>query len=943
MSALIPKVEQNNQQILNELDDIFADYNFKNNEYLVDHKTEITVPNRYRAFMDQEIVKCAIDPIYFAENYFYIISLKSGKIKISPYSKQRELILDCFRQNRLVTLASRQSGKALTLDTPILTPNGFKLMGDLNVGDIIYGPDGKKTNIKFITETMYDHKLYEVIFENGEIIKCDADHLWLVNYTNSNKHKSDMILTTSDMKNIQNRISKWNKPSRLYIKMSQAIEFEPQQVPIDPYVLGLWLGDGSRCDGRITSHINDYHFYKSILEQKNYTISNFRPDKRRPNTGGFNIEGLIKKLKNINLKNNKHIPDIYYFNSVEVRLELIRGLMDSDGYCHTRGGCVFYQSNYAMIRDVQKILISLGIKTSISEKKTYRKTCYGISFNSSQYSYFKLPRKLERQKTSKHHPKNTKIYIREINEIKSEPVRCLQVDNKEHLFLCGNSLIPTHNTTAYSIFATHYICFQENKKILIVANKLDTAIEIIDRIKFAFELLPKWLKPKVKSWNKKSIKLHNGCVIECTATSSNAARSKSSNCLIIDECAHIDEKLMLNFWNSVYPILSSDPKSKCIMVSTPLGTGNLYYRTYQQALSNQKDASNYGWKHFRIDWWDVPGRDEEWKKQQLASMNYDEKAFAQEFGNDFLGSAYTLVNADRIYKKKTRLQEEKLIEKGIKYEFLNGYEAQIWELPQKDRCYVLGLDTADGTGNDASVINIYDITNPSKEINLVAKFDNNTIEPVKTAYIVAKMGLMYNYCPVCIERNGPGATVINFLHKVYEYENIVNAGSTKLQGIYSNHTLKNEACQNFKKYFNHENIDLVIPYDKLLQELESFEKVQIGENFTYRGKNKSNDDHVMSAVWALYILNPNQIEAFFDVKYEQIGMEVLPSHLKIAYNYADFTDKDSYAKIDKHLDTIFINLSKESSNLVHDSNDMELVKDDFLSNWMEAYLNNNDK
>lgn len=495
----------------------------------------------------------------------------------------------------------------------------------------------------------------------------------------------------------------------------------------------------------------------------------------------------------------------------------------------------------------------------------------------------------------------------------------------------------TGKTTSYSIFTTHYICFSENKKVLIVANKLETAIGILDNIKFAFELLPKWLKPKVIQWNKKSIKLDNGCVVECTATSSNAARSKSANCLIIDECAFINEKLILEFWKSVYPILSSDINSKCIMVSTPNGMGNLYYRTYQSALVGKFDDTGEKWYPFRIDWWDFPGRDENWRKQQLVSLQNDEKAFAQEFGNDFLGSAYTLVSPDRVYQKKNLIVSDKLNDKCSAYSFMNKYECKIWEFPQKNKCYILGGDIADGTGNDFSVLTVWDITNPSVEISLVAEFSNNIIDPVETAYITAKLGLMYNYCPVSVERNGPGATVLQFLNKVYEYENILTAGSSKMIGIFSNNELKNRACQNFKKYFNHININLFIPSMQLLNELESFEKVELSKTgFTYRGKDKCNDDHVMSTVWAFYILEQNNIEMFFDAKYQQIGLEILPTQLKIAYPYADFSDKENYVKIDKHLDTLFTNLSRESSNLNNDLTNLQ--SDDFLSNWFDDFM-----
>jgi len=217
---------------------------------------------------------------------------------------------------------------------------------------------------------------------------------------------------------------------------------------------------------------------------------------------------------------------------------------------------------------------------------------------------------------------------------------------------CGKS-------TSYCMYACHTVCFKENQNILLLANKLSTAKGILARIKFAFELLPKWLKPGVKTWNKESVEFTNGCTITAFAASSDGARSEAANVLIIDEMAFIPANVVEELWQSAYPTISSSNNSKVILVSTPFGTGNMFYELYSAAIT-QQDNDNVieKWTPYRIDWWDVPNRDEVWKEKQLVAFNYNMKRFNQEFGN--------CVHGDTIVKlrdKKTGKEFESTLTK----------------------------------------------------------------------------------------------------------------------------------------------------------------------------------------------------------------------------------------------------------------------------------------
>ena len=177
-------------------------------------------------------------------------------------------------------------------------------------------------------------------------------------------------------------------------------------------------------------------------------------------------------------------------------------------------------------------------------------------------------------------------------------------------------------TTAVAVIL-HYILFNNHKTVGLLANKGDAAREILDRIKIAYEALPKWIQQGVIEWNKGSVEFENGCKIIAAATSSSAIRGKSVSFLYIDEAAFVEG--WDEFFASVFPTISSGTTTKILFTSTPNGL-NHFYKTCEGA----KDGSN-GYKYVEVPWYEVPGRDEAWKKDTLASMDFDMQKFAQEF------------------------------------------------------------------------------------------------------------------------------------------------------------------------------------------------------------------------------------------------------------------------------------------------------------------------
>jgi len=195
-------------------------------------------------------------------------------------------------------------------------------------------------------------------------------------------------------------------------------------------------------------------------------------------------------------------------------------------------------------------------------------------------------------------------------------------DNRFFILLASRQI---GKTTLMTIYALWVACFQQDQSILIVANKEGTAIEIFRRIRLAYEELPNWLKPGVKEYGKTSMSLANGCRIGISTTTGTAARGQSINVLVLDELAFIESHLVDEFWKSVYPIVSSSKKSKIFIASTANGTGNLFHKLYTGAEENQN-----GWECDKILWNEIPGRDDKWKRETIATIGSID-AFNQEF------------------------------------------------------------------------------------------------------------------------------------------------------------------------------------------------------------------------------------------------------------------------------------------------------------------------
>jgi hypothetical protein len=800
-------------------------------------------PNLKRAntpiqFTEEQIIeflRCKDDPVYFAKKYIKIVNVDDGLVKFNMWPFQERLVTN-FHKNRFnICKMPRQVGKALALDTPIPTPEGWTTIGDIKVGDKILSPDGNSVSVTFKTETMINHQCYKIFFDNGEEIVADADHLWEVN--SSYWRTGKKVINTDEiysryLKKTNNKRGKGVEGS-LYIELSKAINGENQDLAIDPYLLGVWLGDGYSADGRIIAHKDDYKFYKTKIDIEH--------EREENNCIRFKCRGLREKLKENNLLKNKHIPQIYLRSSVDQRMELLRGLMDTDGSITKTQSFEFYQKNYEFILQVVELLSSLGIKSRVSRKLVNQCWYYTIRFASKE-KVFNLPRKLELINfNGKGRPQNKRHYIQKIEKVDSVPVACIQVDSDDHLFLCGRTFIPTHNTTTVVSYLLHYIVFNDNVNVGILANKASTSREILSRLQLSYENLPKWMQQGIVSWNKGSLELENGSKIIAASTSASAVRGMSFNIIFLDEFAFVPNHIADDFFASVYPTISSGKSTKVIIVSTPKGM-NHFYRMWHDA-----ERGKNSFVATEVHWSEVPGRDEEWKAQTIA--NTSEEQFRAEHLCEFLGSVGTLINPSKL---KILVYDDPIKRsKGL----------DVYENPKEDHSYLITVDVARGIGNDYSAFVVFDIT--EFPYRVVAKYKNNEIKPMLFPSIINEVARGYDNAWLLIEVNDIGDQVANILHYDLEYDNILMcamkgragqivgsgfSGKKSQLGVRTTAAVKKLGCSNLKLLIEDDKI-MISDYD-IISELTTFTQ----KHNSFEAEEGCNDDLVMCLVIFAWIV-----------------------------------------------------------------------------------------
>ena len=595
----------------------------------------IKKPNAKSEYDDEklmQLMKCVEDPLYFMMTFMKIQHPTKGAQDFHPYPFQVDMVAAFHDHRYSVILAARQLGKALSLDTEIPTPTGWTTMGAIRVGDWVLGDDGKPTQVDFVTDPMLDHKCYEVRFDNGETIVADAEHLWTLGSNLFKRGRETRTMTTEEMRETLAKAKRLGQG--LYVQATLPMGGDDISLPIEPYTLGCWLGDGYSDGGRICGHANDLDEVCSYIARDGYELFETKYDPRN-NVAMRTVKGLCNKVTEHGLRNNKHIPNIYLRASYEQRLSLIQGLMDTDGYADQNGGCEFYQKSEHFCNSFRELLSTIGVKS-----KLHRKTINGQSYHTVRFAttipVFKMSRKLKVQETSTSGAlKNTRHYISSITEVSSVPVKCIRVTNESHLFLCGRSMIPTHNTTCAAGYLLWRALFVPDSTILLTANKLSQAYEVMERIRYAYENLPDFIRAGVTEYNKGNIGFDNKSRIICRATTPSAGRGLSISLLYCDEFAFVPPGMATDYWTAISPTLSTG--GDCIITSTPKNDEDQFAQIYKGAIDNTDEFGNLnpnglgknGFFAMTVPWHAHPERDEVWATPYRAQLG--PARFAQEF------------------------------------------------------------------------------------------------------------------------------------------------------------------------------------------------------------------------------------------------------------------------------------------------------------------------
>ena len=405
-----------------------------------------------------------------------------------------------------------------------------------------------------------------------------------------------------------------------------------------------------------------------------------------------------------------------------------------------------------------------------------------------------------------------------------------------------------------------FALFHSEKTVAVLANKGATAREMLSRITLMLENIPFFLQPGTKALNKGSLEFSNNSRIIAAATSGSSIRGLSVNLLYLDEFAFVERAN--EFYTSTYPVVSAGKDTKIIVTSTANGIGNTFYKIWEGASQGINE-----FHPFRVDWWDVPGRDEKWKEQTIA--NTSQLQFDQEFGNTFFGTGDTLINAETLMSFRA---------KPYKRAMENG-DLLIYEEPITDHEYIMTVDVSKGRGQDYSTFNLIDIS--VRPFAQVAVYRNNTISPLLFPNIIYKYANSYNKAYVVVESNDQGSVVCNGLYHDLEYENIHLESSVKANsiGIEITRKTKRLGCSAIKDIL--ENGKLEIVDENTILEISTF----TARGQSYEASDGNHDDLMMNLVMFGYFSSTqyfgdmtdiNLKNMLFDQRMKEIEDDIVP-------------------------------------------------------------------
>jgi hypothetical protein len=404
-------------------------------------------------------------------------------------------------------------------------------------------------------------------------------------------------------------------------------------------------------------------------------------------------------------------------------------------------------------------------------------------------------------------------------------------DNRYTIICTARQAGKSVTMTGYILW---YMLFNENIVVALLANKGDTAREILGKVQTAYYHLPAWMQSGVLEWNKGSISLENGSRAIAGSTSTDAIRGYTINLLVLDEAAHIEG--WEEFSTSVLPTISSGKTTKVVQISTPFGL-NHFHKTWQLALERKNE-----YFPILVPWTMVPGRDEKWRLTALQELNFDTDKFNQEYACEFQGSSGTLIAGWKL--KELHAQIPMMSQEGL-YQY---------EEPEIGHLYVILCDVSEGKGFDFSAMQVIDITiMPYRQ---AAVYYSNLTPPDEFAQIVRNTAVTYNNAAILVEFENLGPQVAEAIYSNLDYDNLLmtesagtvgkrittKSGKGVDKGVKMTATVKKTGCSILKLLV--EQNQLIINDHSTISELSTFSK----KNTTFTAEPGCHDDLVMCLV-----------------------------------------------------------------------------------------------
>lgn len=424
---------------------------------------------------------------------------------------------------------------------------------------------------------------------------------------------------------------------------------------------------------------------------------------------------------------------------------------------------------------------------------------------------------------------------------------------------CCNLSRQLGKTTVVAIFLAHFVCFNKDKAVGILAHKGSMSAEVLDRTKQAIELLPDFLQPGIVEWNKGSIELDNGSSIGAYASSPDAVRGNSFAMIYIDECAFIPN--FIDAWLAIQPVISSGRRSKIIITTTPSGLNHFYdiwtaavegksgftpytaiWNSVKERLYNDEDMFDDGWQ---------------WSLQTISASSLEQ--FKQEHCAEFHGTSGTLISG-------MKLANMDWIEvTPDSHGFYKFKEAEA------DRKYIATLDSAEGRGQDYHALNIIDVT--TSEWEQVGVLHSNTISHLILPDIIIKYLMEYNEAPIYIELNSTGVSVAKSLYMDLEYENVICDSMVDL-GMKQTKRSKAVGCSALKDLI--EKDKLIIHHRATVQEFRTFSE----KGVSWAAEDGYHDDLIMSLVIFAWLTTQQKFADFADKDEMRLASEVFKRELE---------------------------------------------------------------